>query len=54
MAQLQEKFTKEAKKMLEAGLKRVQQFVANVTLNPETAYPKLILSADGERVLRVI
>lgn len=52
VAQLEATLTKEVKKLLGAELKRVQQYAVNVTLNPETAYPKLILSADGKRVTR--
>ncbi|XP_035534675.1 zinc-binding protein A33-like [Morone saxatilis] len=50
VAQLEETLSKEMKKLFEAELKRVQQYAVNVTLNPETAYPKLILSGDGKRV----
>lgn len=38
------------KKVSEAELKRVQQNAVDVTIEPNTAYPELIVSDDGKQV----
>ena len=50
VAQLEETLSKEMKKLLEAELKRVQQYAVDVTLDPDTANSYLILSDDGKQV----
>ncbi|XP_030201251.1 E3 ubiquitin-protein ligase TRIM39 [Gadus morhua] len=49
--QLEETLNMEMKKLCDdAELKRVQQYEVDVTLDPDTAAPWLILSADGKQV----
>ncbi|KAM8740197.1 E3 ubiquitin-protein ligase TRIM21-like [Acanthopagrus schlegelii] len=50
-AQLEETLSKELKKLCaDAELKRVRRYAVDVTLDPDTANPYLILSDDGKRV----
>ncbi|XP_053170108.1 E3 ubiquitin-protein ligase TRIM21-like [Scomber japonicus] len=51
VAQLEETLSEEMQKVCaDAELKRVQQFAVDVTLDPDTASPYLILSDDGKQV----
>lgn len=50
LARLEETLSQEMKKLMEEELRRVQQDAVDVTLDPDTAHPCLLLSDGGKQV----